>query len=379
MIRRRVAVVLLILFAAVLYLFANGTGTVALLAALIAAPLLSLAAASISGKHVEASLLQDTADANSIRLILHNPDLMPVAGAEAEVRCTNLRTGEVDTINVLRHLRPKGRSEEQLVINPGHAGRYEVAVDNVRISDPLHLWSRNKAVSDRHYITVMPELFDMDLQLTSSSASMPESDIYRDDRRGSDPGDVRGLREYIVGDPVRNTHWKLSEKVDKMLVKELGTPVTGQVLVILDNAADVGLNPYALDVIASVFASVMNSLWAAGVDFTAGWTDPETREPVYAKVTNEEELLSIADAYLSVPAVSNSAFEVIERGTVDSRFAHLIIVGSKMPSGIESISNGCQVTLLMYDAAREGRNEAGANIIRIDENSYTSELSELEI
>lgn len=380
MLRRRIAWLLIIIAAAVLYLFDNGTPTLALLIACILAPLLSFGLLMLSGRHISIGLERlEIAEEYQVRLLISNSDLMPVSDIETQVRCTNLRTGEAERLAVTRSVRPKGKSEDIMTITPGHAGRYEISVESARIYDPLRLWSRNIPAEGSAYLTSLPDTFDMSLSVTSSSSSMPESDRHKDGRGGTDPGEVRDIREYIPGDPIKNIHWKLSSKTDKLLVRELGVPVTDQFLVILDNAADVGLNPDALDAIVSVFASILQSLCNDDMDFNACWTSPETGEPVLRRITCEEDLLAAADEYLAVPATTRSAFETIERGKIDSRFAHLIMTGSQIPVGLESITNGCQVTLLMYGSETEGRTDSGAMVIGFDENTYTSELVEIEI
>jgi len=381
MVKRRITWILVILFAAVLYLFANGTGTLALLISCIAAPLLSILIIMTSGRHVDFSLdeISPEAEEHHLRLFIKNKDLMPVSNLKVSVMCRNLRTGEAEIVDVVKSLRPKGRAEEILTVVPSHAGKYEISIDSAGVADPLQLWTRIIPADDKLYITVMPKLFDMELSVTSSSSAMLESYSYIDGRSGNDPGDVRGIREYVPGDPIKNIHWKLSSKTGKLLVKELGLPITDQFLVILDNAADVGLNPDALDSIASVFRSVLETLWLVGVDFTAGWTDPKTGLPVFKRIRDELGYLDATDEYLSVPATTQSAFERIERGIIDSRFAHLVMVGSQIPKGIDSIANGCQVTLLMYGGEGYTRTDAGAVMIGFDEETYISELARIEI
>ena len=381
MLRRRIYWLLIIIFAGILYLFDNGTVTLALLASCIAAPLLSLGLLMVSGRHISIGVekADSGADEHDIRLNIVNRDLMPVSDIETDVACTNIRTGESERISVSRTVRPKGKASELFNVVPGHAGRYEISADSARIYDPLRLWSRRIKAEDRVYITAMPDTYDIDITVTSSSSAMPESDRYRDGRGGNDPGEVRGIREYIPGDPVKNIHWKLSGKLDKLLVKELGIPITDQFLVILDNAADVGLNPDALDAIVSVYTSVLTSLSREGFAFNAGWTDPDTGEPVIRRISNEEDLIAAADDYLAVPATTRSAFEAIDRDIIDSRFAHLIMAGSQIPEGIDSITNGCQVTLLMYGAATEGRTDSGADVIGFNENTYQTELTSIEV
>ena len=81
MLKRRIACGLLILAAAVLYLFSNESVTLALLLALILIPLASVGLLRLSGKNLSISLTEDTSDPErkKVRLILDNPDILPVA------------------------------------------------------------------------------------------------------------------------------------------------------------------------------------------------------------------------------------------------------------------------------------------------------------
>jgi uncharacterized protein (DUF58 family) len=67
----------------------------------------------------------------------------------------------------------------------------------------------------------MPLLFDMNM-VQAGVTAMPESDMEAARTRGAVSGDMIDIKEYLPGDPVRNIHWKLSEKTGKTLVKVLG-------------------------------------------------------------------------------------------------------------------------------------------------------------
>ena len=386
--KRRIAWILLLIASATLYLFENDSPALALLAVLILLPVMSWALLKLSGRHLMITLANEENmnagagegnEEHTVSLTVSNPDLLPVPDAVVTVRCTNLRTGETDTYEIRTSVFTRRTIQKKFNIKPCHAGRYEISADTVTLYDPLHLFSRKVWPASRVFITSPPRLFPLPMTVTSSAAAMLESD--RDMaawRRGNDPGEVRSIRDYVPGDPVKNIHWKLSDKTDKMLVKELGLTVTDQFLLILDTAADIGLNPEALDAIASVFASIATSLCMEDFDFSIGWTDPASGLPVFRKVANEADLIAATDDYLSVPATTRSAFEIIERGITGYRFAHLIMVGSQVPAGIDAISNGCQVSLLLYGAERS-RTSDGANIVGFDEHNYDSELGGIEI
>ena len=379
MLIRRIVYCILIALAAILYLFSNGTATMALLVVAIILPAASWGLLKFSGRNISIDLArtETSPDRHSVILKMDNPDIIPVASADVDISCTNRRTGEADSYTVSKPLPPRGSSETELEIIPGHAGRYEVSIGNARIADTLGIWSKTAECSGEEHITVMPELFDIQLSYTSSAA-MLENDRYKAAARGNDPGDITGIREYVPGDPVRNIHWKLSEKTDKLLVKELGNPVTDQFLVILDTAPDIAQDPFALDAAAAVFSSLIQSILSDGYALSAAWTDPETGKAVIRRIGDETEAMAAADEYLAVPSAGPSAFGRIERDIAESRYAHIIIVGSRIPEGIEAITNGCQVTLLLYGA--EGTaNETNLTITGFRRGSYKTELAGIEV
>ncbi len=379
MLKRRIACILLITAALILYIFDNESVTLALLLALIVMPAVSVGLLALSGRNFRISMERTTQpDENPVvRVTTENPDLVPLAAVEAEVVCTNLRTGEADSYVIRSTPRPKRTQTIDLEVLPKNAGRYEIAVSSAVLTDPLQLSSRQVTCMDREYVTIMPEIFDMQVSY-ASDAAMLEGDRSADSRRGNDPGEVRSIREYVPGDPVRNIHWKLTEKADKLLVKELGNPITDQFLVILDTAHEVSQMPAALETVASVFVSLAETIRRDSSGLSIGWTDPETGRAVIRKIIEEDDLTAAADEYLAMPASMHSAFERIDRDIAESRYAHIIIVGSVVPEGIEAIANGCQVTVLLYGETGSAT-ENNVTTIGFDSGSYKSDLAGIEI
>ena len=379
MLKRRIACILLIISALILYFFDNETITLALLAALIVMPAVSLGMLALSGRDLTVVMEKapQTGENPAIRVSIENPNIVPLASVEVEVACENLRTGEVDTQIITDTPRPKGRKDIILEIIPRNAGRYKIAVSSAEIRDPLRLASRSANCSGCEYLTIMPEIFELPVSYTSDAA-MLESDRSADSRRGNDPGQVRAIREYVAGDPIKNIHWKLSEKTGKMLVKELGNPVTDQFLVILDTASDISLDPAALEATASVFVSLIETLRLNSSGLSIGWTDPETEKAVIRKIVEDSDLEAAADEYLAMPASIHSAFGKIDRDIAESRYAHIVIVSSRVPENIDAIANGCQVTILMYGVSGTVT-ENNITTIGFDAKSYKTDLAGIEI
>lgn len=371
--------IFIIISALILYLFSNETVTLALLLALIAALPASFLLLRLSRRSIEISLSDASRfeNKNSFILTIKNKGWLPVALVEVEVCCENLRTGEADLYRVHRGLMPRKSTEATIEISPTHAGRYELSVSSGKMYDPLGIWGEKIDCEDRRYMTSLPEIYEMHIKPVSSAA-MPESDVYSVRRKGSVSGDMIGIKEYVAGDPVRNIHWKLSEKTDKLLVKELGDPATDNYLLLLDSAAGLVHDTVALDAVASVFASLMHSLRLSDITFNVGWTDPTTDKVVIYRIVTEDDYNSAVDSFLAVPVSTPSAFSKIESDISDSRYARVIIVGPRIPADLENLTNGCEATVLMYGGGN-GHSSVGVTVLGFDSDSYRESLSMVEL
>lgn len=378
--RRRVVVwVLLVLSALILYLFSNESVTLALLAALTAALPFSYAFLRLTEGHVSLSLKGDetAGDHNTFVLSMKNDGILPAGSVDVNAVCTNLRTGETETIDISRGIGPKKTVEIPLQVVPSHAGRYDLTVGSAVIRDPFGLWGRKTGFEEHEGVTVMPPLFDMNM-LQAGITAMPESDSESSRTRGAISGDMIDIKEYVPGDPVRNIHWKLSEKTGKALVRVLGNPVSDQYLIMLDNSPELAGDFEALDAVASVYASLIQTLRDNEITCYAGWTDPDTGRAVIRKVSDDTEAAAAADGYLAVPASMPGAFSGIERGLADDRYAHVVIVSSRVPENIDAIANGCGVTVLKY-GEQGSFTEGSITVVGFEKSTYILDTAGIEI
>lgn len=377
--RSLIAWILVIISALILYIFSNESVTLALLVVLIVSLPAAYLLLKLSADKLKVSL-SDAEHSDGKRkfiLTIENKGWLPIASVEAEVRCENLRIGESDYYRVKRSLLPRKKADVSIEVSPTHAGRYKLSLSGCKVFDPIGIWSKDISSEDSRYLTALPEIYEMHIPAVSSAA-MPESDIYSVRRKGSVAGDMVGIREYVAGDPVRNIHWKLSEKTDKLLVKELGEPQTDNYLLLLDSAANIAHDPAALDAVASVFASLMHSMRLADLVFNAGWTDHMTGEPAIRRIITEDDYNEAMDSFLAIPAAAPSAFGRIESDISESRYARVIIVGSRVPEDIERLTNGCEATILMYGGS-SSLSTAAVTVLGFDMYTYKDNLSTVEL
>ena len=80
-------------------------------------------------------------------------------------------------------------------------------------------------------MTVQPKGFVQSVYVSPDANCPDDSENYAPDRTGYDLAEVYALREYAPGDSLRQMHWKLSSKLDKLVVREPSLPVRRSVLV----------------------------------------------------------------------------------------------------------------------------------------------------
>ncbi len=104
-------------------------------------------------------------------------------------------------------------------IHFARSGCYQVRLTKLQCCDYLHFFTFKKALSLQKEIIIYPQTSD---GITFDSTAFGEGfDEYEEtNQKGLVSSNVTDIREYIPGDRLQKIHWKLSAKIDKLMVKE---------------------------------------------------------------------------------------------------------------------------------------------------------------
>lgn len=168
-----------------------------------------------------------------------------------------------------------------------------------------------------------------------------ESFRYSGSRPGDDPGETYDIREYRSGDSIRQIHWKLSGKLDDIMIREKSFPVDDTVL-ILAEAFQADRDPQRAETVAEVFSAVLQSFMEKKISCQAGVYDHSTGKFRLEKIRTEEDRENIlyrflrygSDAktpvtvreYLKDPGIQNFANYVYITGDPQDKEAELLAV-----------------------------------------------------
>lgn len=218
---------------------------------------------------------------------------------QAVVRCRDLLTGEMTQTTVCFPV--GGKSEVQTVCDfrPRRCGKLELTLSELRLFDLFGLVGAKKAVDLSAPSLVLPDIYPVELSVSERQSPDMDSDEYSMYHPGDDPSETFALREYLSGDRIRNIHWKLSEKTDHLMVRQLGLPVNNSILLVLDNSADTVPSAGEREALGEAVVSVSAALCEAGLPHQAAWLDRETMEPQLCAISSMEELTQALSGLLS--------------------------------------------------------------------------------
>ena len=353
--KRRFAYGAWLLFVILLYFFENNTGTRTILAASVFLP--------------AASVLCAVRSVRRVTVHLSVPDCCKQGdAAECSVRAEGLLPGAVLTA-VLRG-RSRLTGEEMAV---------KLSLSDAAVQDWFGLYRCALTVQSTRFVTVEPPLFDVRITLAENETVTADSERWSSNHPGHDPSETFGFRTYVPGDPIRQIHWKLSQKTDSLMVRELGLPVAEEVLLLLDtsttgkeDAAD------ALDAAMTALLSLSRSLTEQGIAHSVGWKNRELEELSLCTVRDQQDCTAVREQILTASAApdAESICDCFRKWSGDA-YAHTVVCAPSLPRGLSLLQAGNRVTVLLSDGGAQSCD--GVMVIPFSRKNMAQELEYLEI
>lgn len=279
-----------------LTLYYGSSGALALAAALLVLPLGSLPIHLFLRKRlrvrVEAPAVVRKGDEGGVTICLENPTLLPALRIRCRVTTRNQLNGERCTRNVMTWAFPKGQRRTSLRLGSEYCGRIQISVEQVKLYDCFGLIGVPCGCSAEAHMTVQPDTFPIRVNLIPNPDSQEDSDTYSQERPGADLTETFQIREYVPGDSMRQIHWKLSGKFDRLIVRDPALPITRNVLVFWERTGQSG-SVKRIDAQAETVVSACRSLSDSGIQFTLGWNDTDSNVCVLHEICGMEDLVGV--------------------------------------------------------------------------------------
>ena len=365
------------------YFFDNNSATLTALVCVIILPLIGMLPLLFKPRLNMELTIPVSAEKEQMvqcKLKISNNHIVPVLGLDILASCYNLRTGYTEKNKVRVSLLPKQTKLLEFNLSSSHCGLLWVTMSAESCGDLFNLHRKKTSLTVTKEMTIQPTLFQPQISMGEQSMPISDSEVYSTEKPGSDPGEIFGIREYVPGDAIRQIHWKLSEKCDKTMIREFGLQIANDVLVLLETAG--ATSPDETDSVTEVFASLCKVLSDEGTLFQVAWRDSESDALIMQMISSPLDFPDLMAQLMCLPPKNDGS--VVERFTAQigkCKFSHVVIVGGQIPEGIDYMYNDNRISVLMpqRDGISNGLQPNGTYIMQFSRQSYTAELSALEV
>jgi len=320
-IKNRIILAVWLLAAIGLHIFGNEYGTRVILYSSVLAPaVLIVLTWAISRRMVFAiEIPEKIVRGEEVNIRIYAKGGWRILGhVKCRLQWENLLTGE--------------KGSEKLVLRPGshtvnfcnnHCGVLAFRLAGLAAVDifGLYAWRINDKPCNNMFAT--PEIIDMQIEVNPEESMSPEAQEYSMSRPGNDTSETFAIREYMPGDPIKSIHWKLSQKTDRLLVRELGMPVASNILVLMETGRQG--EPNRINEMASRVFGISYKLILLGLPHTIGWLDTKTGCYESREITRWEDSNAVFYALFSNTVKDFDITAVEALGTLAHAYSQVFI------------------------------------------------------
>ena len=193
-----------------------------------------------------------------------------------------------------------GRSDQRLTADvcAEHCGNVELCVEKAAIYDFLGLTcavrSFRKREGARIRVCFFPETFPLEPALNVQFREDPEGQRYDPWRYGSDPSQTVDYHEYREGEEMRRVHWKLSAKLDRIMLRDLASPASNPICIWVEKNCPSGCGEHwarRMDAVFTALVSVSIRLLEQETVHGIRWYSPAEERGIECEIRKREDLV----------------------------------------------------------------------------------------
>jgi uncharacterized protein YegP (UPF0339 family) len=390
MIKNRIIYAVWLIVCTALFILVNNVATFILLVLSVALPVIFIVIASISHSKITVDIsVNDTAKKGEQvkgTAVIKNDSVFPAFSIDCKIKCKNLLNSRSEYLDIVAPIKSKGESSIDFNISSKYAGKIELSVKNVILSDlfKLSAFKINEDNILNTIISVSPEIFDSEIMISDEEYASLDSDVYSMEKAGNDSSETFMIREYVAGDSIKNIHFKLSQKVDKLMVRELGLPIVNDVLLLFDMSYYSGgerISPKSVDVLIDCFSTIAVNMIDSSINYTAVFKDSNSGVLHMSEITSHDDALQLIDSVMSntFKADDCSIADFFVDNSVRKNYQHIVLITPNESIDVSSLCNYNRVNVLLLSENNVTLNGSGAFVTAFSKNDYKSAISVLEI
>lgn len=362
MLKNRVIYALVLLGLFLFYIFCDAYVPLVAIVLLIVLTIVSGVMALVSSRKLNVTLEKERCSSDlkeravSFCALIKNKSRIPAPVVRFEMAFGDLSE---DAENV-RYVRASaGAGEKKYVwisLSVPYAAYVQAKIRKVRVCDSFGVFSFRVKCDCSAEVLITPSSKGSEHDYFLKTRTATDSDFYSDTQKGDDRSQVFEVREYRDGDDMRRVHWRLSSKLDTLMVKEYSRPLEERCIVLIE--APVKGEPEEIkkcaDRILAEFISLSSRLLEREQLFSVYVYSTQTRGFILIDVNEHSDISAALKAYLSEPAANEpmSALKTFTEKMIEAALYYIydsrMLGNEKLPEGIEAFLpiDVCEYTAL---------------------------------
>lgn len=389
--KHRIWYLAVVIAALISYLAADRQEPLVLLCILVLTPFLSAALqwAAMGGIQAECEIPGTCRRGQEIpvRLCLHRKSRLPLGMVQMQVVFENVLYGEQSGAKV--RLQPSEQENMTFVyvFHTVDCGKVKIHVSVIECQDVLGLFRFKRPAGISEEILVYPPEIRINAELLQRPESKSFGAMYDQHKKGQDVSEISGLREYVPGDPMNSIHWKLSGKLDQLIVREFGKPSNYNTLILYEmmkRSGDTQIPNSYNNAVLALTVSLSFSMLRLNLEHNVGRVLHRDFQmvPVYSIDTCEQMQLNLL--CMPIAGEENGADTVYSflKGNLRGDYTKIIyITPCYEESTARQLSREADLTVIQIVQGK-GMNytaSAGYTVISVDVDTYQETMNNITI
>ena len=355
MLKYKILYAVMLALAVLLFVIANSAAALVLLILLVLLPFaihffVRDNAGKISIKCSMPAAFTVGAELKPVTIEVENKSFLPMGHIELLIEYENHMFGTKHSEIV--SLCGSGRVQSfEYMLDSERCGRSEVHINEVYCCDILNITRRRIDYHWRREFTVYPKLPPLQLYSQKLLSAEFGGQNYDRTRKGNDNSEVFQVREYEQGDNLSAAHWKLSAKVDDIIIRDWSRPKNFRLLVLFDlmkndiTGGEISFLEQAT--IMGLTSSVSRELVDQGIGHNVMMLN--RGKLLDESINTDDDCTEMLDDMMSivVPKKSDILFDEILAHDIERNYSKLVYIGPyKNAQALAGLSVYMDVTVL---------------------------------
>lgn len=259
-------------------------------------------------------------------LNIKNKSFLPIVKGLCQIKIINKLTSETKTEVIQFSLSSRTKETIEIITASNQCGIVELQVLDVTFYDYLMLYRVTTPVKKCANLVVLPNMYDINLNTNNFIGKEKDYTTSSSQKSGLDANEVLSLKEYSPGDSVKQIHWKLSAKLDTLMIQELSETTDDSILILMETflpLQQLNNKSIVLDAMIETYTSLTNHFISNQKAITIGWYDGDINQFLYKRITSKQQLTTFVKDILKIKfiqqdyatltylAQENSSFSIV--------------------------------------------------------------------